>query len=272
MKSLSIALALVGVSALAQAPVPQVQPDKQRQMRQVLENFGQSPLTLEENRGQAPQGVDFVALGLGHKFLLSPTGATLELFDAGRKSSESVQLQLVGASSAARGEGLDRVAFSSAYFTANDPKGLQTHLDNYAKVRYREIWRGIDVVYYGNRDKLEYDMIVAPQADPRWIRIKFTGENHFSINAAGDLELQTSYGTVVHHRPLAFQVIDHQRKAVRAGYALLASNEVGIQLGKYDGSRELVIDPTLTISSPTVSAPITAVGFDGAGNIFIAAS
>jgi hypothetical protein len=89
---------LIGVSAMAQAPAAQAPPDKQRQVRQVLENFGQSVLTLEENRGQAPKGVDYVALGLGHKFLLSSTGPTLQLFDAGSKSSHSVQLKLVGAS------------------------------------------------------------------------------------------------------------------------------------------------------------------------------
>ena len=272
MKSFRVALALLAVSAMAQAPLSQAQPEKQREIHRVLENFGQSTLYLEQNRGQAPRGVDFVALGFGHKFLVSAAGATLELFDAAAKSSHSVQMQLVGASSSSAGEGLERVAFSSAYFSANDPQGLLRHLPNFAKVRYREVWPGIDVVYYGNRDKLEYDMILAPQADPNFLRIRLTGENHFSMNAAGDLELQTPYGTVTHHRPLAFQLIHNQRKEVSAGYALVADNEVRIQLGEYDRSQALVIDPTLSISSPTISAPITAVGFDGAGNIFIAAA
>ena len=191
MKSFRLAVALlIGVSAMAQAPV---QPDKPGQLRQVLEKFGQSALTLEQNRGQAPRGVDFVALGFGHKFLLSPTGATLELFDAGTKSSHSVQLQLVGASLASPGQGLDRVAFTSAYFSADDPKGLLRSLPNYAKVRYREIWPGIDIVYYGNRNELEYDMVLSPQADPDSIRIKLTAESRFALNSAGDLELRRSW-------------------------------------------------------------------------------
>ena len=273
MKSFRLALALlIGVYAMAQAPVSRIQPDKPGPLRQVLENFGQSVLTLEQNRGQAPQGVDFVALGFGHKFLLSPGGATLELFDAGTKSFHSVQLQLVGANPSSPGQGLDRVAFTSAYFSADDPKGLLRNLPNYAKARYHDVWPGIDVVYYGNRDKLEYDMVLAPQADPDSIRIKLTAESRFALNSAGDLELQTPYGTVTHHRPLAFQVIDHQRKEVRAGYTLLAANEVRIQLGDYDRSRELVIDPTLAISSPTITSPVTAVlaGVDGGGNIYAA--
>jgi uncharacterized repeat protein (TIGR01451 family) len=273
MRSFRIALALgIGFAAMAQTPIAPVQPDKPGPVRQVLENFGQSALTLEQNRGQAPRGIDFVALGLGHRFLLSPTGTTLELFDVAAKRSESVEVQLVGANRSSRGEGLDRVAFTSAYFSADDPQGLLRSLPNYAQARYRQVWPGIDVVYYGNRTQLEYDMRVAPGADPNAIRIKLTGKYRFALNSAGDLELQTPYGLVTHHRPLAFQIIDHERKEVRASYTLIAANEVRIQLGKYDRSQELVIDPTLTVSSPTVSAPITAVAFDPAGNMFVAAA
>jgi len=276
MKSIGVVLALLtGVSAMAQAPGSQTTPDKRAQIRQVLENFSHSALSLEQNRGQAPRGVDFIALGFGHKFLLSPGGATLELFDAGTKSSHAVQLQLVGANPSSTAEALDRVAFTSAYFTANDPKGLLRNLPNYAKVRYRGVWPGIDVVYYGNRDQLEYDMVVAPQADPHSITIKLTGESRFALNSAGDLELQTPYGTVTHHRPLAFQLIDHRRKEVPAGYNLVAANEVRIQLGEYDRSHELVIDPTLALSSPTINGGGAAinsvlVGVDSPGNIYAA--
>ena len=272
MRLLAVALALLtGTLLTAQVPVAQGQPAP-AQVRQVLEHFSASALTLEPNRGQAPSGVDFLVLGLGHKFLLSSTGATLQLFDRGSKSSHSVQLQLMGANPSSRAEGLDRVAFTSAYFTSLDPDGNLRNLPNYSKVRYPQVWPGIDVVYYGNRDQLEYDMVLAPHADPQSIRLKLTGESRFVLNSAGDLELQTSYGKVIHHRPLAFQIIDHQRKEIRASYALLADNEVRVQLGNYDRNRELVIDPTLTVSSPTVGAPITAVAFDGAGNIFFAAA
>jgi len=209
---------------------------------------------------------------LGHRFLLSPTGTTLELFDLATKRSDSIEVQLVGANRGSHSEGLDRVAFTSAYFSANDPHGLLRSLPNYAQARYRQVWPGIDVVYYGNRNQLEYDMRVAPKADPNAIRIKLIGKYRFALSSAGDLELQTPYGLVTHRRPLAFQIVDHQRKEVRASYALLAANEVRIQLGKYDRSQELVIDPTLTVSSPTVSAPVSAVAFDGAGNMFAAAS
>jgi len=273
MKSFRFALAsLIGFAAMAQTPIAPVQPDKPGPVRQVLENFGQSALTLEQNRGQARSGIDFVALGLGHEFLVSPTGTTLQLFDVATKRSDSVELQLVGANRFSRGEGLDRVAFTSAYFSANDPQGLLRSLPNYARARYRQVWPGIDVVYYGNRNQLEYDLHVAPQADPKSIRIRLTGKYRFALNSAGDLELQTPYGLVTHHRPLAFQTIDHQRREVQAGYTLVAANEVRIQLGKYDRSQELVIDPTLSVASPTVSAPITAVAFDAAGNMFVAAS
>jgi uncharacterized repeat protein (TIGR01451 family) len=271
MKSSSFALSLlIAVTAMAQTPASGTKRDKEASIRQVLENFGNSELTLEPNRGQASSDVDFTALGFGHKFLLSSSGATLELFDPATKSSHSVHLQLLGAAPSP-GEGLDRVAFTSAYFSANDPKGLLQNIPNYSRVRYKEIWPGIDLVYYGNRDSLEYDMVLAPNADPQSIRIKLTADNRFALNSSGDLELRTPYGTVIHHRPVAFQIVDNKRKEIRAEYAL-AGNEVRIQLGEYDQARELVIDPTLAISSPTLNGPATAVlaGVDGQGNIYTA--
>src|SRR5579862_4200478 len=129
MKSLRVALSvLVGVSAMAQTPAVGVYPDKQGQLRQILENFGKSALTLEQNRGQAPQGIDFVALGFGHKFLLSPSGATVELFNPETKRPYSVKLQMVGSHPSAPAQALDRVAFTSSYFTADDPRGLLRNL------------------------------------------------------------------------------------------------------------------------------------------------
>ena len=274
MKSFGFALALfLGISAAAQNASAPAQPDKDGHVRELLQNFGHSALMLEPNRGQAPHGFDFIAMGLGHRFLLSRAGATLKFSDAQTKSSHSVQLLLVGANSASHGEGLERLASTNSYFTANDPQGRLRNLPNYAKVRYGQVWPGIDVVYYGNRDKLEYDLLVAPGADPNSIRLRLSAESRFSLNPAGDLELQTPYGTVTHHKPLAFQMIDHKRKDVDARYAL-AGDEVRIQLGEFDHSRELVIDPTLAISSPTIVSPVTAVqaGVDGAGNIYTAVS
>jgi uncharacterized repeat protein (TIGR01451 family) len=270
MKSFRFVVALaIGAAAFAQAPDPNAVPDAKRVQR-VLQNFEQGPLTLEPNRGQAPKDVDFIASSLNHKFLLSSTGTRLEIFDAATKSVEPVQLQFVGANPSAAGQGLDKVAFNTAHFAASDPDGLLRNLPNYSKVLYRQVWPGIDVLYYGNRNKLEYDLIVAAGANPDAIKIKLLARNRFSLTPAGDLLIQTRNGTVTQHKPLVYQMVDKQRKEVAAAYEFVGVDEVRILLGKYDRTRELVIDPTLTLSSPTVVLPVSAVAVDPSGNIYVA--
>ncbi|HEY6390477.1 MAG TPA: SBBP repeat-containing protein [Bryobacteraceae bacterium] len=266
MKSLRFVVALaIGAAAFAQAPVPDAK------VQRVLQHLGQAPLTLEPNRGQAPRNVDFVASSLSHKILLSATGPRLEIFDAATKSVEPVELQLLGANPSATGQGLDKTAFTSAYFFASDKEGRLRNLPNYSKVLYRQVWPGIDALYYGNREKLEYDLIVAPGADPDAIKIKLLAHNRFSLTPAGDLLVQTRNGSVTQHKPLAYQMADNQRQEVAATYEFTGAGEVRIRLGKYDPARELVIDPTLTLSSPTVSAPLGAVAIDPSSNIYVGA-
>ncbi len=271
MKSLRFVVALaIGGAAFGQGTIPNAVPDT-KQVQQVLRHFEKGPLTLEPNRGQAPKNVDFVGSGLNHKFLLSSAGARLEIFDAATKSVEPVQLQFVGANASAAGQGLEKVAFTSAYFSASDKEGLQRNLPNYSKVLYRQVWPGIDVLYYGNREKLEYDLIVAAGADPDAIKIKLLANNHFSLTPAGDLVVQTRNGTVTQHKPLVYQMVDRERREVAATYEFSGADEVRIRLGKYDRARELVIDPTLALSSPTISVPITSMAVDTAGNIYAGA-
>src|SRR3977135_697616 len=168
MKSLRFVVAFaIGAAAFAQAPVQ----DAQRVQR-VLQHLGRAPLTLEPNRGQAPKNVDFIASSLSHQGLLSAAGPALEVFAAATKSVDPVQLQFLGANPSAAGQGLDKVAFTSAYFFASDKEGLLRNLPNYSKLLSRQVWLGIDVLYYGNREKLEYDLIVAAGADPDAIKIK----------------------------------------------------------------------------------------------------
>src|SRR5690349_9871163 len=107
----ALRLALVGVvaaSAWAQTAGQALSPDDQSKARSVLERFEQSPLTMEPNRGQAPEGIDFVAVGPYHRFLLASDETTLELFDPHSKNSDKVRLKFLGANRSSAGEALDQ--------------------------------------------------------------------------------------------------------------------------------------------------------------------
>jgi hypothetical protein len=121
----------------------------------------------------------------------------------------------------------------------------------YGKVEYSQVYRGIDLVYYGNQRQLEYDFIVAPGADPDRIKLAFTGVGPLAVDAAtGRLDIPTDLGTLAQRAPVAYQVDDAGgRVPVACRYVARGNNQVGFALGSYDRTRPLVIDPVLVYSS-----------------------
>src|SRR5262249_32333429 len=108
----------------------------------------------------------------------------------------------------------------------------------------QDVYPGINLVYYGNQDQLEYDFVVAPGADPAAVALSFTGAGQAEIDSQGDLVLQTAAGPVIQHKPLLYQEVNGTRQEVAGNFVLApTTHEVGFAVGAYDRSRPLVIDP-----------------------------
>ena len=118
-----------------------------------------------------------------------------------------LSVELVDINPDAQIEGLNSLAGKVNYFIGRDPANWRTNVPTYAKVRYRSIYLGIDLVYYGrDQRQLEYDFIVAPGADPASIRLRFQGAEHLTLDSAGDLHAKfVEGGEVVHHAPVIYQ-------------------------------------------------------------------
>jgi hypothetical protein len=186
-----------------------------------------------------------------------------------------VRLKLVGANPAAKVKGLEELPGKSNYFIGNDPKKWRTNVPNYAKVQYKEVYFGVDLVYYGNQRQLEYDFVVAPGGDPRAIKLAVaamspspTGGQRppLQIDVNGDLVISTDAGDVRLHKPVVYQpttdngrpttdrsfnlqssIVNHQ--SVDGRFVLAANNQVTFALSPYDQSLPLIIDPVLAYSS-----------------------
>jgi hypothetical protein len=231
-----------------------------------IQVLNSQPLYFEENRGQMDSQVKFVARGTGNAVLISDNEATLML---GRKENvETVSLKLDGSVPGSVLRGVDQLPGRVNYFIGNDPSRWLTDLRTYSRVERRGVYPGIDLVYYGNEQQLEYDLIVSPGADPNAIRMRFDGAQRVRLNAAGDLVVETAAGELRQLRPRIYQVSAGMRTPVAGTYTLIGENQVAFNLPAYDHSKALVIDPTLVYAS-YLGGGAAAMAVDPAGSVYI---
>jgi hypothetical protein len=212
------------------------------------------PLSFEANHGQTDRQVDFIARASGYTIFLTPTQAVLRLRESARPDRVEadvavLRLQLVGAKARPEVMGLEGLPGRANYFRGTDSARWHTNIPTYGKVRYGQIYPGIDVVYYGNQRRLEYDFIVEPGADPENIVLAFEGADKIELDRGGDLVLHVRGETIRHQKPAVYQDINGVHREIAGGYVLKGAREVGFRLAAYDTSRPLVIDPVLFYSS-----------------------
>jgi hypothetical protein len=273
-------------SRTASTPAPTV-PELATRAR-IAAQYGNIPLAFEINRGQSDAEVRFLARGAGYSLFLTPTEAVLALAPANRaagitqrrsadapvaqRSSAVVRLALAGANPAPVVEGLDPQPGKSHYLIGNDTTHWRHDVARFAKVKYHQVYPGVDVVYYGNQHQLEYDFIVAPGVDPGQIKLAPSGVQALHLDAQGNLVLETAQGDVVQHKPVVYQDIDGERRPIDGRYALLDKQRVGFQVGRYDTAQPLVIDPVLAYSTYLGGNDQDygqGIAVDGAGNAYV---
>jgi hypothetical protein len=259
--------------SVSRAPSPDID---QKTRARVSEAYGRLPIRFEENAGQTGAEVKFLARGGGYNFFLTQSEAVLILPKLRSRSDADAQsivrMKLIGADPAPQTEGLDRLPGRSNYITGRDASQWRRNVVSFAKVRYRSVYPGIDLIYYGNQRQIEYDFVVAPGANPRMIRLGFDGADQIQIDAQGDIVLQTANGEVRQRKPLAYQEADGVRQEIVGRYVLKGNQEVGFELGQYDRTRPLVIDPVLAYSTYLggSSGELTgSIAVDDAGNAYV---
>ncbi len=243
--------------------------------------YGQLPLIFETNDGQSDPDVKFLARGIGYGLFLTADEAVLELRHSGAsnrhvtKTSSVVRMKLAGANPYPRISGLERLPGRSNYFIGNDPAKWHRNVSQFGRVRYSEVYPGIDLVYYGNQGRLEYDFEIAAGANPEAVALTFEGTDRVQLDSAGDAMLQTAGGNVQLNAPRVYQTTGETKRSVDARFVLLAENKIGFEIGRYDRTRPLVIDPVLSYStflggSGDETSPTIAV--DSGNNFYVTGS
>jgi len=289
--------------------------------------FGHLPLYFVENQGQMDERVAYYIQGSDKTIYFTPEGVTFALTEgtqmanrrsqigksANRQISKSanrhspfrypqqvgdsdieggavrrwtVKLDFVGANPDVRPVGEEQQEAVISYFKGQ-PDEWRTGLPTYSRLVYRDLWPGIDLVYYGTVDRLKYEFIVHPGADPGQIRLAYRGATGVAVNAAGQLEVGTPIGGFADDSPVAYQEIDGQRVAVDMAYQL-ANDEsqpggsplaighaqfYGFSVGPYDRTHPLVIDPVVLVYCGYIGGSAWDAGggiaVDGAGNAYV---
>ncbi len=268
------------------------QPD-QATREHISSVYGKLPLSFEANHGQADTSVKFISRGSGYQLFLTGNEAVLALnrgvasrqtadvrlkekageaeADAATESAV-LRLKLAGARQNPQVVGLDQLPGKINYFIGSNQKDWRTDIPTFARVEYSEVYPGVNVVYYGNQQQLEYDFVLAPGANPAQIKLAFTGAERIEIDAQGDLILRTPGGDVRQLKPLVYQETDGVRQEIPSRYVLTSENEIGFDLAAYDRTKPLVIDPVLAYSTflgGTSTDQALAIAVDAAGQAHV---
>lgn len=242
----------------------------------ISESYGKLPLHFEANQGQARGDVRFLSRGSGYMLYLTAAGDAVFVLRKARGErgpSEDpgvLRMAIVDGNPGPVAGALEALPGKVNYFIGSDPANWRTNVPTYGKVRYREVYPGIDLVYYGSQRRVEYDFVVAPGADPQRIALDFRGADRIEIDGQGDLLLHDATSPVRLRKPYAYQDIGGVRQEIAARYSLQGANRVGFDLGAYDRSRPLVIDPVFLFYSTYLGGERgESVAVDGHGHAYV---
>jgi hypothetical protein len=166
-------------------------------------------------------------------------------------------MRLVGANGDRQIEGADELPARASYYLGNDPEQWRSNVPLYARVRYHNVYPGIDLIYYGNDERqLEHNFVVAPGADPAVIRLAFEGCDTLRLRGS-EIVARVGDAEVVARVPAVYQEVEGGRRSVTGEYVLLDDRTAGFRIGDYDRARPLIIDPILSYLRTSAATTLT---------------
>ena len=275
---LFILIAWAGQAQERQTPIaPPPPPSLQR--GQTGSNYGNTPLMFEANQGQTDPQVKFLSRGSGYSVFLTTGGMALALHSVEtapvapetsavsnpivakhslirqqegmlrQTKSTSIAIELVGAATNPTITGEQPLKTRVNYFIGRDPSKWRRNIPTYRTIRYHNVYPGIDLVYYGNDHRIEYDFDLAPGADAQKIQFSVKGADALNVDAEGNLVLAKGATKLVFQTPAIYQENHGARSTVSGSYVLRDSSHVGFAVGPHDTQKPLVIDPVLVYST-----------------------
>jgi hypothetical protein len=253
--------------------------------------FNLSSAVFVENRGQwSDDSIKYAFNGQGINVGFTDTGPVLELMRAKEDGASAAPPDPLNSADTPPPE-IDsaRVTMSFDGARSVEPVGVdqsetlfnylvgdasqhRSNVPAYEKIRYPELYDGIDLLASGQSDGMKYEFHVAPGADWRDIKVSYSGSEGLTLAADGSLHVATPLGDVVEQAPVLYQVVDGNRVEVTGKFVLIDADTYGFEVsGAYDVSQELVIDPDLAWATYLSMGDdqSNAIAIDGAGNSYV---
>ncbi len=262
-------------------------------------DFGRTPLYFVPNMGQMDERVAYYVQGKDKTLFFTAEGLTLSItnaiekgdglspFNVERRTAKTpqeslpaeysaaaeswvVKLDFMGSNKHIRPVGKEETGTVVSYFKGQ-PEEWRPGIPACSKIVYPDLWPGIDLVYSGTVDRLKYEFIVHPGADPSEIRLAYRGVESVSVDEKGSLQVATPLGGFNDDAPTAYQESGNEKHSVSIAYKLEAEDHVyGFKVGEYDHGLPLVLDPAILVFCGYVGGTnfdygedIAACGSDG---------
>jgi IPT/TIG domain/Beta-propeller repeat len=297
---------------------PSLCPSAEADRAKVFSTLEKNPLSFVENRGQVDSRVAYYVQGRDATIYFTPRGLTFALLNNDeasqiadklrRRGGETinrvpeskplnaarrwaVNLDFIGANQNIKPEGQNPTATTISYFKG--PKDQwKTGLASYSTLVYSNLWPGIDLIYTGTASRLKYEFVVKPGADPKQIKLAYSGATDVRLNPSGRLEVITPAGSLHDDRPISYQEINGRQAEITTSFNLnsicnpqsprakrIAAKAIrnqqvyGFHVGSYDKRKPLVIDPAVIIYAGfiggTKNDTALRVAVDNSGNAYV---
>ena len=237
--------------------------------------FAGLPMYFEKNHGQTDASVKYFTRAAGYNMYLTGSEAVMVMAPAKAAKSQApivLRMKLNGADAKAAIKGLEMMPSRTSYFFGSNPAKWQVGVEQYARVRFSQVYPGIDMVYYGKQGHVEHDFIVAPGANVGRILVGFEGAQSLRLDAKGNLILNVAGGELSYQAPKLYQMRGAQQVPVKGRFVLAGKNQVRFEVGDYMRNKELVIDPQLVYSTylgGSVDDKINAIAVDGTQQAYV---
>ena len=218
-------------------------------------NFGDIPLYFIQNRGQYNKKALFYARTSKYFIWITKKGL---IFDSVRKNKEDKtqnsklikrdvsRLLFKGANKSPEIVPIDTTKYRVNYFTGKDKSKWKTGISTSKAVVYKNIYPYIDLKVYGKEKQIEYDWIVKPGGNPEKIEFEYKNVKGTEIDKNGNIVIKTEFGKIIHKKPSAYQ---SKNNKIDVRFKKLSKNSYTFNIGKYNKTEKLVIDPLVLLYS-----------------------